>query len=128
MVMPLWDDSPLKLPKLPLVTWGLIVANTVVFVVEAAAPPSWQAAFDAFADLRGGPALAGLFVGVESFLDASAAAGAVLAGETIEQAAMTLAAVAVAVAGLLVEIFLDARGQGIGVLDDGIGEEVRAHG
>jgi len=49
MVMPLWDDSPLKLPKLPLVTWGLIVANIVVFVVEAAAPASWQAAFDAFA-------------------------------------------------------------------------------
>ncbi len=47
--MPLWDDSPLKLPKLPLVTWGLIVANIVVFVVEAAAPASWQAAFDAFA-------------------------------------------------------------------------------
>ena len=45
--MPLWDDSPLKLPKLPLVTWGVIVANIVVFVVEAAA--SWQAAFDAFA-------------------------------------------------------------------------------
>jgi len=37
----------LKLPKLPLVTWGVIVANIVVFVVEAAA--SWQAAFDAFA-------------------------------------------------------------------------------
>lgn len=86
------------------------------------------AALDAFADLRGGLALAGLFVGVESFLDASAAAGAVFVGEAIEQATMTLAAVTVAVAGLLVEIFFDARGQGIGVPDDGIGEEVRAHG
>jgi membrane associated rhomboid family serine protease len=49
MVMPLWDDSPLKLPRLPLVTWGLIVANVVVFALEAAAPESVQATFDAFA-------------------------------------------------------------------------------
>jgi rhomboid family protein len=38
MVMPLWDDSPLKLPKLPLVTWGLIAANTLVFVFQALTP------------------------------------------------------------------------------------------
>ena len=36
MVMPLWDDSPLKLPKLPLVTWGLIAANILVFVFPGA--------------------------------------------------------------------------------------------
>src|ERR1700674_2730979 len=86
------------------------------------------AALDAFANLGGGPALVGLFIGVESFADARSAGGAVLAGEAIEQAAMTLAAVAVAIAGLLIESFLDARGQGIGVSDDGIGEEVGAHG
>ena len=40
MVMPLWDDSPLTLPKRPIVTWGLIVANMVVFVVEVAASPA----------------------------------------------------------------------------------------
>jgi hypothetical protein len=32
MVMPLWDDSPLKLP---LVTWGLFVANVLVFIFQA---------------------------------------------------------------------------------------------
>ena len=49
MVMPLWDDSPLRLPRLPLVTWGLILANVLVFAVEAAAPPNVQASIDAFA-------------------------------------------------------------------------------
>ena len=49
MVMPLWDDSPLKLPRLPLVTWGLIVANILVFAFEAAAPPNTMAAIEAFA-------------------------------------------------------------------------------
>jgi membrane associated rhomboid family serine protease len=44
MVMPLWDESPLKLPKLPVVTWGLIAANVVVFVFQALTPaPSEQA-------------------------------------------------------------------------------------
>ncbi len=86
------------------------------------------ASLDAFADLRGGLALTGLFVGVESFLDTSAAAGAVLAGEAIKQAAMTLAAVTVAIAGLLIESFLDACGGGVGVPDDGISEEAGAHG
>ncbi|MBI3702861.1 MAG: rhomboid family intramembrane serine protease [Rhizobiales bacterium] len=38
MVMPLWDDSPLKLPKWPVVTWGLIVLNVAVFIVESVAP------------------------------------------------------------------------------------------
>ncbi len=35
--MPLWDDNPLKLPKWPLVTWGLIVLNVAAFVVECCA-------------------------------------------------------------------------------------------
>jgi membrane associated rhomboid family serine protease len=42
MVMPLWDDSPLKLPKLPIVTWGLIGINTLVFILTAAAPDNMQ--------------------------------------------------------------------------------------
>jgi membrane associated rhomboid family serine protease len=42
MVMPLYDDNPFKLPHRPLVTWGLIVANIVIFFAEvgAAAGPS----------------------------------------------------------------------------------------
>ena len=47
--MPLWDDSPLKLPKLPIVTWGLIVANVVVFAFTAAAAPDMQPAILNFA-------------------------------------------------------------------------------
>jgi membrane associated rhomboid family serine protease len=38
MVMPLWDDSPLKLPRLPLVTWGLIAANIAVFIFQLMTP------------------------------------------------------------------------------------------
>ena len=47
--MPLWDDNPLKLPKLPIVTWGLIVANVLVFIVEASSTPQMQAMLAAFA-------------------------------------------------------------------------------
>jgi len=44
MVMPLWDESPLKLPKLPVVTWGLIAANVLIFIFQALTPaPSEQA-------------------------------------------------------------------------------------
>lgn len=49
MVMPLWDDSPLKLPKLPIVTWSLIGANIIIFLLQAGAPPNVQAAIDGFA-------------------------------------------------------------------------------
>jgi membrane associated rhomboid family serine protease len=38
MVMPLWDDNPLKLPKWPVVTWGLIIANIAVFILQVATP------------------------------------------------------------------------------------------
>jgi len=44
MVMPLWDESPLKLPKLPLGTWGLLATNVLVFVFQALTPePSERA-------------------------------------------------------------------------------------
>jgi membrane associated rhomboid family serine protease len=49
MVMPLWDESPLKLPKLPVVTWGLIAANVLVFVFTVAAPDEMQPAILNFA-------------------------------------------------------------------------------
>jgi membrane associated rhomboid family serine protease len=49
MVMPLWDASPLKLPKWPFVTWGLIAANVAVFIVTVAASPEIQAKLLAFA-------------------------------------------------------------------------------
>jgi membrane associated rhomboid family serine protease len=34
MVMPLWDESPLRLSRLPLVTWGLVIVNVAVFLLE----------------------------------------------------------------------------------------------
>lgn len=34
MVMPLYDDNPFRLPVRPVVTWGLIVANIVVYLLE----------------------------------------------------------------------------------------------
>ena len=38
MVMPLWDDNPLKLPRPPLVTWGLIAANVAFYLLTVLAP------------------------------------------------------------------------------------------
>ncbi|MGH9807066.1 MAG: rhomboid family intramembrane serine protease, partial [Terriglobia bacterium] len=49
MVMPLWDDNPLTLPKRPIVTWALIVANIIVFIVEAAASPELQSTLLSYA-------------------------------------------------------------------------------
>ena len=49
MVMPLWDDNPLKLPKLPVVTWGLIVANVAMFIFAAAASPEMQSTLITYA-------------------------------------------------------------------------------
>jgi membrane associated rhomboid family serine protease len=49
MVMPLWDDNPLKLPKLPLVTWGLMAANVLVFIFTASAPAEMSPAIMNFA-------------------------------------------------------------------------------
>jgi rhomboid family protein len=34
MVVPIYDDNPFKLPHRPLVTWGLIALNIVVFLAE----------------------------------------------------------------------------------------------
>jgi membrane associated rhomboid family serine protease len=38
MVIPLWDDGPSTLSKRPVVTWGLILANVAVFVLELVTP------------------------------------------------------------------------------------------
>jgi membrane associated rhomboid family serine protease len=43
MVMPLWDDNPLKLPKWPVVTWGLIAANVAMFIFAVSASPEIEA-------------------------------------------------------------------------------------
>src|ERR1700722_2290291 len=34
MVLPLYDDNPLRLPVRPIVTWLLILANVLVFLVQ----------------------------------------------------------------------------------------------
>src|SRR6267378_1726931 len=83
---------------------------------------------DRSANLRGGLSLAQLLVSVEVFADADVASGAVLAREAIEQAAVSLAAVAMAVAWLLVEGFLDSRRNRVGILHHRIAEELRIHG
>src|SRR6266446_7184095 len=79
------------------------------------------------ANLRGGPSFAQLLVSVEVFADADVASRAVFAGEAIKQAAVSLAAVAVAVTRLLVESFFDSRRNRVSILHEGIAEEVRIH-
>lgn len=37
MVFPLYDDNPLNLPLRPYVTWGLIVLNVVIFLIQVSA-------------------------------------------------------------------------------------------
>src|SRR5271165_798340 len=86
------------------------------------------AAHDTFANLCGGLALAGLFVGVEGFALADVTARAVMAHEAIQQAAVTLTTVAMAVAGLLIEDLFNAAGDGVGVEDNGFRKQRRLHG
>ncbi len=38
MVMPLYDDNPFTRPTMPVVTWGLIAVNVLVFLFQAGAP------------------------------------------------------------------------------------------
>lgn len=79
------------------------------------------------ANLRGSLSLAQLLVSVEIFADANIASRAVFAGEAIQQAAVPLAAIAVAVAWLLVKRLLDSSSNGVGILHAWIGEEFRIH-
>src|SRR6267378_941487 len=83
---------------------------------------------DRCANLRGDLSLAQLLVSVEIFADADVASRAVFAGEAIEQAAVPLAAVAVAVTRLLVESFFDSRCNRVSILHNEAGEELRIHG
>ena len=40
MVFPLYDDDPTELPVAPLVTWGLIALNVLVFLIEVFSGPT----------------------------------------------------------------------------------------
>jgi membrane associated rhomboid family serine protease len=49
MVLPLYDDNPFKLPVRPIVTWLLILANVLVFLVEiASSDAEGEAIIEAF--------------------------------------------------------------------------------
>jgi membrane associated rhomboid family serine protease len=48
MVMPIYDDNPFKLPHRPLVTWGLIIVNVVVFFSEFSGASGAQAVVDSY--------------------------------------------------------------------------------
>jgi len=39
MVVPLYDDNPLRLPHRPIVTWGLIALNILIFLAEIGIVP-----------------------------------------------------------------------------------------
>ncbi len=78
---------------------------------------------DARPDLRRGLAFARLLVRVKAFPDAHIAAGGMFAGKAIEQAAVSLAAIAMAIARLLIEDFFDPRGNSISVLHHYIREQ-----
>src|SRR5258708_13408854 len=82
---------------------------------------------NARANLRSAFPLVGLLVSVKVFSDAGAAFGAMFAGEAIQQTAVPLAAVAMAIAGLLVQRLLDLCGDRVRILYHGIREEFRVH-
>src|SRR6266851_8478850 len=74
------------------------------------------AVLDARPDLRRGLAFSRLLVRIKTLPDAHIAAGRVFAGKAIEQAAVSLTAVAMAITWLLIEDFFDARRHGVSVL------------
>src|SRR5260370_19326489 len=74
------------------------------------------AVLDARPDLRRGLAFSRLLVRVKTLPDAHIAAGRVFAGKAIEQAAVSLTAVAMAITWLLIEDFFYARRHGVSVL------------
>src|SRR4051812_18061236 len=39
MVMPIYDDNPFRMPHRPVITWGLIGLNLLVFLIEISAIP-----------------------------------------------------------------------------------------
>src|SRR5437899_3461536 len=82
---------------------------------------------DGGANLYGGLSLTQLFEGVEVFVNTGAAPRTVFAGKAIEQALVALAAVAMAVAGLLVKRLLDFCGDRVRVLHDRVGKKIGIH-
>src|ERR1700751_4875479 len=48
MVLPLYDDNPFKLPVKPVITWILILANILVFMVEISGDDGGQLIAQAF--------------------------------------------------------------------------------
>src|SRR5262249_49155140 len=74
------------------------------------------ALFDAVANLGSGFSLLALLVGIQRFPDAHAAFSRMLARVAVQQAAVTLAAIAVAIAGLLVQHALHSSSQCVGIL------------
>jgi membrane associated rhomboid family serine protease len=49
MVFPLYDTNPFKLPRPPYVTWGLIAANIIVFLIEIGSDETTKAMLASFA-------------------------------------------------------------------------------
>jgi membrane associated rhomboid family serine protease len=49
MVFPLYDHNPFKYPRPPVVTWGLIAVNIIIFLFEIASNQSTQAILASFA-------------------------------------------------------------------------------
>ena len=39
MVVPIYDENPLKLAHRPIITWGLIVLNILIFLAESGTVP-----------------------------------------------------------------------------------------
>src|SRR5215470_8126372 len=81
------------------------------------------ALLDALTNLRGSLALLRLLVGVQSFLLADVAAGTVAADEAVQQTAVSAAAIAVTIAGLLVEDFFHAARDDVGIEGELVREE-----
>lgn len=48
MVFPLYDDNPFKRPVLPFATWGLILVNVAIFILEVTAPDAGRAIIASF--------------------------------------------------------------------------------
>src|SRR5579872_2112785 len=85
--------------------------------------------FNAFTNLCARFAFVRLLVGVEILAFANPAYRSMLAHITVKQAAVALAPVAVAIAWLLIESFLDAGCNAVSILSNRVpGEERRAQG
>jgi hypothetical protein len=85
------------------------------------------ASLDSFTDLRTALAFSRLLVRVKALANANFATCGVFAGEAVQQAAVALASIAVAITRLLVEDLLNPRRYSVSVLYDHICEKRRTH-